>query len=90
MPILADLTTAELLSWKQSTQTLRRLTQSSQNEAFLRETAQAITGESEATAKPHPRQAEFGAMEGEEGLFGGSVGGGKTAALIRCHRDGVQ
>ncbi len=40
--------------------------------------------------KPHPRQAEFRALGGEEGLYGGSVGSGKTDGLLDWHREGVQ
>lgn len=83
---LSTLSSAELESLRQSTQ-------KSSDESYLQETDQAITGtvpDTMAMGPDHPRQAEFLAMEGEEGLFGGSVGGGKTDALIRWHREGVQ
>lgn len=80
--LLSSLTTAELLS-------LRQLTQSSSNAGFLRKTAQAVTGESEVTAKPHPRQAEFLALDCEEALYGGAAGGGKTKALLMWLAEGV-
>ncbi len=86
---ISELTTAELLSWKQSTETLRRLTQSSQDETWLRKTAQKITGDTEAMAKPHPRQAEFLALDCEEALYGGAAGGGKTKGLLLWLAEGV-
>jgi hypothetical protein len=43
----------------------------------LQQTAQT------ATENLHPRQAEFLALDCEEAMFGGAVGGGKTEALLR-------
>lgn len=39
--------------------------------------------------QPHPRQAEFLALECEEALFGGAAGGGKTEALLMWLAEGV-
>ena len=39
--------------------------------------------------KPHPRQAEFLALECEEALYGGAAGGGKTEALLLWLAEGV-
>ena len=40
------------------------------------------TGGSEETVRPHPRQAEFLALDCEEGLYGGAAGSGKTKGLL--------
>ncbi|MBC7855848.1 MAG: hypothetical protein IAF94_20665, partial [Pirellulaceae bacterium] len=39
---------------------------------------------------PHPRQAEFLALECEEALYGGAAGGGKTEALLMWLAQGVK
>jgi len=39
---------------------------------------------------PHKREAEFLDYEGEEALYGGAVGGGKTEALLLWLAEGVQ
>ena len=39
---------------------------------------------------PHPRQAEFLALQCEEALYGGAAGGGKTEALLMWLAQGVK
>ena len=39
---------------------------------------------------PHPRQAEFLALDCEEALYGGAAGGGKTEALLMWLAQGVK
>jgi hypothetical protein len=42
------------------------------------------------TRTPHPRQAEFLALQCEEALYGGAAGGGKTEALLLCLAEGIE
>ena len=39
---------------------------------------------------PHPRQAEFLALDCEEAMVGGALGGGKTEVLLQWLKEGVQ
>lgn len=39
--------------------------------------------------RPHRRQAEFLALDCEEAMFGGALGGGKTEALLKWLQEGV-
>ncbi len=39
--------------------------------------------------RPHPRQAEFLALDDDEALFGGSAGGGKSEALLMWLGEGI-
>ena len=38
---------------------------------------------------PHPRQAEFLALDCEEALYGGAAGGGKSEALLMWLAEGI-
>src|SRR5205085_11514835 len=38
---------------------------------------------------PHPRQAQFLALQCEEALYGGAAGGGKTEALLMWLAEGI-
>ncbi len=81
---LSTLSSAELTSFRQSTL-------KSSDASYLQRMRQKATGTegSEVTATPHPRQAEFLALDCEEALYGGAAGGGKTKGLLLWLAEGV-
>ena len=81
---LSHLSNTELLSALKSLE-------SSPSAGYLQSLATALGIIPEmATQAHHPRQAEFLALDDEEVMFGGAVGGGKTEALLRWLQQGVR
>ena len=81
--LLSDLRIDELLYLEQSAKSC------SDEEQMAN--LQAVTGTLEipSSNKPHPRQAEFLNLDCEEALYGGSLGSGKTEALMMWLAEGV-
>ena len=68
---------------------LAGLPKEEQERLLLNWASQAPTAAPTLTKTPHPRQAEFLALECEEALYGGAAGGGKTEALLMWLAEGV-
>ncbi len=69
---------------------LKRFARQSEDVEALGRIKSRIDGFAASPEPLHPRQREFLALDCEEAMFGGAVGGGKSEALLAWLREGVR